>query len=102
VTDRSVSNRKLAQIVTNHVSSDLNQVELFAVVDSDLRADHLRNDDHISKVGLDRLRLVKRTGSCRLLNVSEGGKKGKEFRCNRILAFSSLSFYSALTQSYPA
>ena len=52
VSDRSVSNGELTQIVTNHISLDVNNVEHLSVVHSNGGADHLRDNDHVSEVGL--------------------------------------------------
>ena len=65
---RLVSQRELAQVVTNHLSLDFNVVETLSVVHTHNGANHLRNHNHITKVGLHRLRtLILR--SIRLLHL---------------------------------
>ncbi len=58
VSDGAVRAGELSKVVSNHVDLDLNQVEDLSVVDGDLRADHLGEDDHVSEVCLDGLGLV--------------------------------------------
>ena len=50
---RSVSNGKLTKVVTNHLGLDLDLVESLTVVDTEDRADHLGNNDHVAQVSLD-------------------------------------------------
>ena len=53
-----VSQRKLTQIVTNHLSLDFNIVETLPVVNTNNRSNHLRDYDHVTKVSLHRLRTL--------------------------------------------
>ena len=63
-----VSQRKFTQVVTNHLSLDLNVVETLPVVNTNNRTNHLRNNYHVTKMSLHRLRtLILR--SVRLLNI---------------------------------
>ncbi len=62
VSDRSVSNGELTKIVTNHISPDVNNVEHLSVVHSKGGTDHLRDNDHVSEVGLHDSRLLVRAG----------------------------------------
>jgi len=55
--------------VTNHLRLDLDVVELFARVDTNDAANHLRHDDHVSEVSLDRVRLL--VGLGLLLGLAE-------------------------------
>lgn len=49
---------ELSQVVANHLRLDLNLVELLAGVDTDDRADHLGDNDHVTEVGLDEVGLL--------------------------------------------
>merc|ERR1712194_257732 len=60
VTDRLVRDAELGQIVAHHVGLDLNRGEDLAVVHAHHAANHLRDDDHVTQVRLDRVRLVVR------------------------------------------
>lgn len=53
VSDWSVGDGELTQVVANHLWLDLNGVENLTVVDTNQRTDHLWNDNHVSQVGLD-------------------------------------------------
>lgn len=53
VSDRLVGHRELAQVVSNHFRADFDLVENLSVVDSDLGANHLRDDDHVTEMCLD-------------------------------------------------
>jgi len=44
--------------MTSHFRLDLNRVKDLAVVNPDNTADHLRDDDHVTEVGLDDGRLL--------------------------------------------
>lgn len=44
--------------MANHLGLDLNLVELLSGVDTDDAADHLRDNDHVTQVGLDELGLL--------------------------------------------
>lgn len=70
VSDRSVSNGELTQIVTNHISSDVHNVEHLSVVHGNGGANHLRDNDHVSEVGLDNSRPL----------IGAGGYKEKKKR----------------------
>merc|ERR1712072_1650451 len=58
VLDRLVGDGELTEVVSNHVSLNINLVEDLAVVNTDDRSDHLREDDHVTEVGLDALWLL--------------------------------------------
>lgn len=51
--DRSVRTRELSEVVACHLRLDLDGVEYLAVVDTNDAANHLRNDNHVTEVGLD-------------------------------------------------
>jgi len=74
VGNRSVSNRELTKVVTNHLRLDLNLVENLSVVNTNNRSNHLGKNDHVSEVGLDDSRLLVRAssklGSSELLHES--------------------------------
>ena len=53
-----VGDGELSQVVTNHLRLDFNLREDLAVVDSNNGSSHLRNDNHVSQVGLDNIRLL--------------------------------------------
>ena len=55
--------------MTNHLRLDLDLVELLAGVDTDDGTDHLGDDDHVTKVGLDEVGLLVRLGL--LLRLAE-------------------------------
>jgi len=62
VLDRLIRDGELSQIVSNHLRLDLNLVELFAAVNTNNRANHFRDDNHISKVCLNKIGLLIRLG----------------------------------------
>jgi hypothetical protein len=64
VSHRSVCDGKFTEVVANHLRLDLDLVEHLSVVDGELRADHLGQNKHVSKVGLDGFGSVERTASC--------------------------------------
>jgi hypothetical protein len=64
VSDGSVSDGELTKVVSHHLGLDIDVVEHLAVVDSDLGMDHLGDDKHVAKVGLDNSGLVKGTALC--------------------------------------
>jgi hypothetical protein len=76
VSGRSVSDGKLTKVVTNHLGLDLNLVESLTVVDTEDRADHLGNNDHVAQVSLDRSGLLVRSsgllGGTELLDQTHG------------------------------
>lgn len=53
VLDGSVRARELSEVVACHLRLDLDGVEYLAVVDTNDAANHLRNDNHVTEVGLD-------------------------------------------------
>jgi len=53
VLDGLVGNGELSEVVSNHHRLDLNLLEGLAVVDTDDRTDHLRDNNHVAKVSLD-------------------------------------------------
>jgi len=55
---RLVRYGKLPKIVTSHLWLDLHRVKDLAVVDTNDTADHLWDDDHVTKMGLDDCRLL--------------------------------------------
>jgi hypothetical protein len=61
VTDGAVGDGELSEVVSDHLGHDAHKVEYLAVVHSDVGVDHLGDDQHISKVGLDGHGLVKRS-----------------------------------------
>ena len=65
VSGRSVSNGKLTKVVTNHLGLDLDLVEGLTVVDTEDRADHLGNNDHVAQVSLDGGGLLVRSSGLR-------------------------------------
>ena len=58
-----VSQSELTQVVTNHLSLDFNVAEVVTVVHANDAANHLRNNDHVTEVGLHGLRALVLTGS---------------------------------------
>lgn len=55
---RSISKRELAQVVTNHLSLNLNVVEVVTIVHTNNTSNHLRNNNHVTKMSLHRLRTL--------------------------------------------
>lgn len=55
--------------MANHLGLDFDLVELLSRVDTDDGANHLRDDDHVTEVGLDEVRLLVRLGL--LLGLAE-------------------------------
>jgi len=53
VLDGLVGDGELTEVVTNHLGLDLDLVEGLAVVDTNDRANHLGDNNHVAKVGLD-------------------------------------------------
>lgn len=53
VSNGSVGDGELTEVVTDHLGSDVEGVENLTVVDTNDGTDHLRDDDHVSEVGLD-------------------------------------------------
>lgn len=53
MSDRSVSDGELTQVVANHLWLDLDGVEHLTVVNTNQGADHLWNNNHVSQMGLD-------------------------------------------------
>lgn len=48
-----VGQDEFTQVVTDHFRFNFNLAEIFAVIDTDDRAGHFGNDNHVSQVGLD-------------------------------------------------
>ena len=65
---RSISKREFAQIVTNHLSLDLNVVEVVTIVHTNNTSNHLRNNNHVTKMSLHRLRTLILRSSCLLVH----------------------------------
>ena len=55
--------------MANHLRLDFDLVELLSGVDTDDAADHLRDNDHVTEVGLDEVGLLVRLGL--LLGLAE-------------------------------
>lgn len=55
---RSISKRELAQVVTNHLSLNLNVVEVVTIVHTNNTSNHLRNNNHVTEMSLHRLRTL--------------------------------------------
>jgi hypothetical protein len=55
--------------MSNHLGLNFNLVELLSGVDTNDATNHLRNDDHVSKMCLDEVGLLIRSGF--LLSLSE-------------------------------
>jgi len=69
VLDRLVCDRELSQVMANHLGLDFNLVELLTGVNTDNTSNHLRNDDHVTEVGLDEVGLL--VGPSLLLGLTE-------------------------------
>lgn len=54
----SLRDGELSKVVTNHLGLDLNSVELLSRVDTNNGANHLGDDNHVTEVGLDGIRLL--------------------------------------------
>lgn len=65
----SLGDGELSQVVADHLGLDLDLVELLAGVDANDGADHLRDDDHVTEVGLDEVGLL--VGLGLLLGLAE-------------------------------
>jgi hypothetical protein len=50
--------RELSQVVANHLRLDLDLVELLSGVDTDDGTNHLWDDNHVTEVSLDQIRLL--------------------------------------------
>jgi hypothetical protein len=61
--------REFTQVVANHLGLDLNLVELLSGVDTNDRADHLGDDNHVTEVSLDEVGLL--VGLGLLLGLAE-------------------------------
>jgi hypothetical protein len=57
-----VRDRELSKIVTSHFRLDFNLVENLTVIDTDDGTNHFRNDDHVTEMSLDNLRLFTSRG----------------------------------------
>lgn len=64
-----LGDRELGEVVADHLGLDLDLVEHLAGVDADDRADHLRDDDHVTQVSLDNIGLL--VGLGLLLSLAE-------------------------------
>lgn len=53
-----VTDTELRQIMTHHLRLDLHLIELLATVDANHAADHLRDHNHITQMGLDQVGLL--------------------------------------------
>jgi hypothetical protein len=53
VTAGLVGKRELSEVAADHIKLDFDVIEGFAVVDSDVVADHFGEDDGVAEVGLD-------------------------------------------------
>merc|ERR1719162_2140948 len=58
VADRLVRDGVLGEVGTDHLRLDLGVDESLSVIDTDDGSDHLWDDDHVTKVSLDRWRLL--------------------------------------------
>lgn len=58
MSDRLVGDGEFTQVVSNHFRLDFDSVENFTVVNGDLGANHFRDDEHITEVGLNDGRLL--------------------------------------------
>ena len=76
-TDLSVPNRlvghgELGEVVADHISLDLNRVPVLATIALNDAIAHFRNDDSVTQMGLDTLRLLSKRdillGEAELLN----------------------------------
>jgi hypothetical protein len=76
VLDGLVRDGELGKIVTSHFRLDFNLVEDLTVVDTNDGTDHLGNNDHVTEVSLDDLRLLTSggvlLGSTELLDKTHG------------------------------
>ena len=61
VLNRLVRDGEFGQIMTNHFGLDFYLIEGFSIVNSDNASNHFWNDNHVTQMGLDNLRLF--TGS---------------------------------------
>lgn len=65
----SLRDRKLPQIVTNHLRLNLNLIKLLSTVDTNNTTNHLGHHNHISQMRLNQIRLLIRTSF--LLGLAE-------------------------------
>ena len=87
MTDRFVCDGELAQVVACHLWSDFNLVERLAVVNANVRANHLWDDDHVSQVCLDSSWLLTLTES--LFGLSESLQQAERLAPNATNKLSS-------------
>lgn len=66
---RILRDGELGEVVANHLRLDLNLIELLARIDTNDGTDHLRDDDHVTKVSLDEVWLL--VGLRLLLGLAE-------------------------------
>jgi len=60
--DRLVRDGEFGQVVSDHFRLDFDLVELLARVDTNNASNHLRHNDHVTEVSLDRIGLLVRLG----------------------------------------
>ena len=72
--DGLVRDGKFSEVHTDHLGLHLNTAEHLSVVDTDDGADHLRDDDHVTEVGLDATGLL--AGRSLLLGLTEALDEG--------------------------
>lgn len=63
MSDWGVGDGELTQVVANHLWTELDSVEHLTVVDTNNGANHLRDDNHVSQMGLDNSWLLVLSGS---------------------------------------
>ena len=69
VLNRFVSHWEFTKVMTNHFRLDFNLVKGLSIVNTDDGSDHLRNNDHVSKMRLNDLRLL--IWRCFLLGLTQ-------------------------------
>jgi len=69
VFDRFVGDREFSQVVSNHFRLNFDLVKILSRVDTNDRSDHLRDNDHVAKMSLDKVGLLVRLGL--LLGLAE-------------------------------
>ena len=61
MSDRSVGDRELAEVMANHFRLNFDVVEYLAIVNGNLGMNHFRHNDHIAEMSLNNSRLIKNT-----------------------------------------
>lgn len=56
--NRLIADRELPQIKAHHLRLDLHLIELLPRIDANHAADHLRHDNHIPEMSLDKIGLL--------------------------------------------